>query len=82
MSNRALQRELTIWRRIYQHQREMAEAALNFANTKIAELDEQFLRYCASGIETEGHDAEERHGAEHESPTAESGDAQQDTAHD
>jgi hypothetical protein len=32
--------------------------------------------FTASGIETEGHDPEEGHGAEHESPTAESGDAQ------
>jgi hypothetical protein len=31
---------------------------------------------AASGIETEGHDPEEGHGAEHESPTAEGGDAQ------
>jgi hypothetical protein len=29
----------------------------------------------ASGIETEGHDPGEGHGAEHESPTAEGGDA-------
>jgi hypothetical protein len=30
---------------------------------------------AASGIETEGHDADERHGAEHESPVPEEGDA-------
>ena len=36
---------------------------------------EQRAEFAASGIETEGHDAEERHGAEHESPTRQ-GDAQ------
>jgi len=39
---------------------------------------------AASGIETEGQDRETGLGAEHESPTAESGDAQNigDTSHD
>jgi hypothetical protein len=49
---------------------------LSFEHRAEAERVFDWLESIASGIETEGHDPAEGHGAEHESPTAEGGDAQ------
>jgi hypothetical protein len=73
--NEALRRELTIQRRIYENECEKAKRDLAHAQQQIARLDADYQRYFASGIETEGHDGETRHGAKHESPTPK-GDAQ------